>query len=218
MARVSQAAHCFRIQKRAARLVTIASPALVTARPRDEPRPGMLLVWFKCRRLLRRSQMNRRVVLHITSVVVLVGSVACETQMPTEPDAKLGFTGRWVGVSRVVSCDPAGASCESFRPGFERYFDVTLTQQGDAVEGSVGITPPGGPLALPYGFPIKGLVVRADEMTFERLPIIPSEPRFSGSLTLRTSSLIGRMTEERSPSPGQPTSLVWDVASVRRQP
>ena len=160
--------------------------------------------------------MNRRAVLQITSIVVLVGSVACQTQMPTEPGGELGFTGRWVGVSRVVSCDPPGASCESYQPGFERYFDVTLTQQGDTAEGSVTITPPGGPLALPYGFPIKGLVVRSDEMTFERLPILPSEPRFSGSLTQRASWLVGRMTEERSPSPGQPTSLVWDVVSRQR--
>ena len=155
--------------------------------------------------------MNRRGVLHITSVVVLLGAAACG-EMPTEPDAGR-FTGRWVGVSRLVSCDPPGVSCESYRPGVERHFDVLLTQQGDAIEGSVGTTPPGGPLALPYGFPIKGLVVQPDEMTFERFPIIPSEPRFSGSLTLKASWLVGRMTEERTPSPAQPTLLVWDVVS-----
>ena len=58
-------------------------------------------------------------------------------------------------------------------------------------------------------------------MTFERLLVDVNEPRFSGSLTLRPPSgreLVGRMTEEGSISLGQPITLLWGVAGVRRQP
>jgi hypothetical protein len=166
---------------------------------------------------------SRRLLLHLSAIVVLFTAAACR-ETPTGPDgvpsAGSGtrghdFTGTWVGTSRIVSCEPAGAACAAYQPGLERYFSATLTRQGDVVDGSI-TTSPGGPLALPYGFPITGRVLPSGQLSFERLLFSDREPRFSGDLIVRISSLpelAGRMTEQGSSVLGHPITLVWDVVS-----
>jgi hypothetical protein len=156
--------------------------------------------------------------LHIGLCVALLSAVACGGTAPTEPDSPTGFTGKWVGIKRLVSCEPAGPRCQSGQPlGEESYFSVTLNQQGDAVDGSVILSEP-SPLALPYGFTIKGQVSPAAQLTFERIFFQDvGEPAYSGDLSIRTSlaqRLVGRMTKQ--PIPSDNITLGYELEAFRR--
>ena len=153
----------------------------------------------------------------IASSLALVSAVACDRAAPIEPGTSTAtFAGNWVGVKRLVSCLPTGPRCE-FQPlGEETYFSATLNQQGDAVDGSVILSEP-GPLALPYGFAIKGQVSASAQLTFERrFSLDVGEPPYSGDISIRISPprrLIGRMTKHASVSDS--LTLVWEVEAVR---
>ena len=150
---------------------------------------------------------------------VCLGAAACnDAQRLTGPDATATFTGTWQGVRRVVSCSPAGEGCASYGAGQEHYFSTTLNQQGEDVDGSVILSEP-GPLALPYGFPVRGRVATSGQLSFDRLLVDERERRFSGAVTVRSSSppqLSGRMTEIESSGFRQPFTVVWDIVAVRR--
>ena len=152
---------------------------------------------------------------------VCLGAAACsDTQRLTGPGATATgtFTGTWQGVRRVVSCSPAGEACASYGVGQESFFATTLTQQGEDVDGSVMLSEP-GPLALPYGFPVRGRVATSGQLSFDRLLVDEREPRFSGAVTVRTSAppeLIGRMTQMASSGLPQPITVVWDIVAVQR--
>lgn len=156
--------------------------------------------------------------LHIASCVALLSAAACAEAGPIEPgNSTAAFAGRWVGVKRLVSCNPQGPRCQSKPLGEESYFSATFNQQGDAVEGSVILSEP-GPLALPYGFSIKGQVLPSAQLTFERMFFQDvREPPYSGDVSIKTSltrRLIGRMTQQ--PSASDSLTLVWEVEAVRR--
>ena len=178
--------------------------------------------WF-----VRRSRIGlKHVIRPMTFVVVcLAAAASCgDVERPTEPGATPKnvaataiFTGTWAGVRRVVSCSPAGEACAPYPPGEERYFAASFNQQGEDVDGSVILSEP-GPLALPYGFPVRGRVAASGQLSFDRLLFDEREPRFSGALTVKASfppELVGRMTENESISFGRPITLVWDVAAAR---
>ena len=156
--------------------------------------------------------------LHIGPCLALLAAVACDNGAPAEPsNSSAAFAGRWVGVKRLVSCNPAGPRCE-FQPfGEKTYFSATLNQQGDAVDGSVILSEP-GPLALPYGFTLKGQVSPPAQLTFERVFFQDvGEPPYSGDLSIKTSGprqLTGLMTQQ--PSASDNITLVWEVEAVRR--
>ena len=101
--------------------------------------------------------------------------------------------------------------------GEETYFSATLNQQGDAVDGSVILSEP-SPLALPYGFAIKGQISSFAQLTFERVFFQDvGEPPYSGDISVKTSltrRLIGRMTKQ--PSAFDNLTLVWEVEAVRQ--
>ena len=158
----------------------------------------------------------RQFVCRLASLVAILGVTGCDAGSMTEPGGG-GFAGTWIGEMRVVSCAPAGAACAAHQPGTTSYFDITfMNRQGDAVDGSIGLSKP-GPLALPYGFPVKGRVSTGGAYAFERVELPTGEPRFSGELTMKTTKeLTGRMTQDNTPSVTQPTTLVWDVSAERR--
>ena len=158
--------------------------------------------------------MTPQVILRTASLVVILGAAACDNaRTPTEPAQ--AFTGTWVGVKRLVSCTPVLTPCEQ-PTGSETDIYVTLTQQGDAVTGSVLLSKP-GPLALPYGFPIRGQISASGELTFVREFFDVREPMFSGNFNIRASlrrELIGRMTQASSEHPAN--TVVWDIVAFRQ--
>jgi hypothetical protein len=102
--------------------------------------------------------------------------------------------------------------------GQERYFAASLNQQGVDIDGSVIVSEP-GPLALPFGFPVRGRIDASGQLSFQRLLLDPREPPISGELTVTTSSppaLIGRMTESESVIPGRPITVAWEISATRR--
>ena len=156
--------------------------------------------------------------LRIASCVALLSAVACDRAAPIEPGSSTAaFAGRWVGVKRLASCEPSGPRCQFQSLREESYFSATLNQQGDAVQGSVILSEP-GPLALPYGFAIKGQVSPSAQLTFERVFFLDvGEPPYSGEISIKTvltRRLIGRMTKQ--PSASDSLTLVWEVEAVRR--
>lgn len=156
-------------------------------------------------------------VLRVASSVALLFACACGHTSVTEPGTSNAFTGTWEGVKRLVSCSPAGPRCDSHLLGVETYFRARLDQQGDAVEGSVDLSE-GGPLALPYGFFIRGQISTARQLTFERyFTFDAGEPPYSGDITIKTTlgrQLMGRMTKE--PSASDSMTLVYDILANRR--
>ena len=170
------------------------------------------------RALCIKPHMIPKPCLHIATCVALLTAVGCDKMSPTEPgNSTASFDGRWVGVKRLVSCNPAGPRCE-FQPfGEQTYFSATFDQQGDAVQGSVTLSEP-GPLALPYGFFLRGQVSSSAQLTFERVFTFDAgEPPYSGELSITRSlgrRLIGRMTQQ--PSTFDNITLVWEVEAGRR--
>lgn len=164
------------------------------------------------------SCMIPRPLLQIASCLAMLGVVGCDKAAPIEPgNSAAVFAGRWVGVKRLVSCMPAGPRCE-FQPlGEKTYFSATLNQQGGAVDGSVTLSEP-GPLALPYGFAIRGQVSASAQLTFERIFFLDvGEPPYSGDISIKTlpaRRLIGQMTKD--PSASDSLTLVWEIEAVRR--
>ena len=161
--------------------------------------------------------MLSKAILSMTACMALVSALACDKATPIEPGSSTSaFAGTWVGVKRLVSCSPSGPMC-GFQPvGLATYFSATMTQQGAAVDGSVMLSEP-GPLALPYGFTIKGQVSPSAQLTFERVFFQDvGEPAYSGDIAIQTSTrrLTGRMT--KPPSTGDNLTLVWEVEAVRR--
>ena len=153
----------------------------------------------------------------LLTVLPCAAAVACGKAAPIEPgNSAAAFAGTWVGVKRLVSCLPAGPRCEFQSLGEETYFSTTLNQQGDAVDGSVILSEP-GPLALPYGFAIKGQVSASQQLTFERrFSLDAGEPPYSGDISIKITParrLIGRMTKHASASDS--LTLVWEVEAVR---
>lgn len=161
--------------------------------------------------------MIRSVLLRFASIGVLLGASACDKTSMTEPGTSNAFAGTWEGVKRLVSCNPAGPACALQPLGVETYFRARLNQQGDAVDGSVDLSE-GGPLALPYGFFIKGQISSAGQLTFERyFTFDVGEPPYSGDITITTTlsrQLIGRMTKE--PSASDSMTLVYQILANRR--
>ena len=161
--------------------------------------------------------MIRRVLLRFASIGVLFVATACDKASMTEPTSANAFAGTWEGVKRLVSCNPAGPACELQPLGVETFFRARLNQQRDAVDGSVELSE-GGPLALPYGFFIRGQISSAGQLTFERyFTVDVGEPPYSGDITIKTTlsrQLIGRMTKE--PSALDSMTLVYEILANRR--
>ena len=162
--------------------------------------------------------MISRPLLYVAACVALVSLVACDNGGPAEPaNATAAFAGKWEGTKRLVSCEPAGQLCQFQRLGEVTYFSAMLNQEGDVVDGSVSMSE-GGPLALPYGFFIKGQVSSPAQLTFERVFFQDvGEPPYSGEIGIKTllaPRLSGRMTKR--PSAGDTLTLVWEVEAVRR--
>ena len=129
------------------------------------------------------------------------------------------FTGTWVGVSRVVSCDHAAGACENYSVGQSRYLSFRLTQSGDDVTGNLSPTQ-GGPAALPAVFWISGRLV-SGTLSFQPMDMPGTSgglTSYSGELMLAPSSpadMLGQMTERGAP-PGGPLTIVWEVRTSRR--
>lgn len=161
--------------------------------------------------------MSRKLILGISSCAVLLGAAACDKAEMTEPGSANAFTGKWVGVKRLVSCTPAGPLCALQPMGVETYFQAMLNQQGEAVDGSVDLSE-GGPLALPYGFFIKGQISSAGQLAFERyFTFDVGEPPYSGHVGITISlgrQLTGQMTKGASAS--DTLTLVWQIEAARR--
>ena len=162
--------------------------------------------------------MTPKALLNMAACVTLLSAGACDKSTPVEPvNSASTFAGTWVGAKRLVSCNPSGPMC-GFQPfGQETYFSATLKQQGDVVDGSVILSEP-GPLALPYGFSIKGQVLPSAQLTFERVFFQDvGEPPYSGDISIQASlmrRLTGRMT--KLPSTTDSLTLVWEIEAVRR--
>ncbi len=86
----------------------------------------------------------------IVSLATVVSTAACgDTSMrSTAPDptptpvvdTTPDFTGIWVGVSRVISCEHSAGGCANFAVGDARYLDFRLTQRGNDVTGNLSPT------------------------------------------------------------------------------
>lgn len=165
----------------------------------------------------------KHLIASIASVMIALAAAGCGATPGPGPTpgftATPDFTGVWIGVSQVVSCESPGGGCASYHLADTRYLDFRLTQLGDDVTGNLSPTR-GGPLALPAVFWISG------HLASGRLAFGPMEVAgFSGSLTsfsgevmLKDSSpaeMLGRMTE-RTTRDGQPMTIVWDVRTVRQ--
>ncbi len=129
------------------------------------------------------------------------------------------FTGTWVGISRVVSCEHAAEACENYSAGNTRYLSFRLTQRGEDVTGNLSPTQP-GPTALPAVFWISGHLA-SGALTFQPMEVSGASgglTSYSGELRLGSSStadLRGQMTERATRPDGQLT-IVWEVRTSRR--
>lgn len=169
----------------------------------------------------------RRTVGLIVSLAIVAVMTACDDTVtrPAAPDPVAvgvqtpGFTGTWVGVSRVVSCEHPGGACGNFPAGHARYLDFRLTQSGDDVTGNLSPTP-AGPTALPAVFWISGRLA-SGTLTFQPMDVPGASgglTSYSGELTLEATSpadMLGSMTERAAP-PGGPLTIVWEVRTSRR--
>jgi hypothetical protein len=165
----------------------------------------------------------------IVSIAIGAITAGCDAKAmrPAAPDSvpaasganRPDFTGTWVGVSRVVSCEHPALACESYSVGQTRYLDFRLTQSGDDVTGNLSPTQ-AGPTALPAVFWISGRLA-SGTLTFQPMDVPGASgglPSYSGELTLGTSSsadMLGRMTE-RATRPGGPLTIVWEVRTIRQ--
>lgn len=160
-----------------------------------------------------------KALLHIAPCLALLGAVAgCDQAAPIAPSGSTAaFAGTWVGVKRLLSCSPAGTLCESQSVGQDTYFAATLNDDGQAIGGSVVLSEP-SPLALPYGFSIKGQVSPSAQLSFERVFFQDvGEPPYSGEVSIKASltrRLGGRLTKQ--PSASDSLTLVWEVEAVHR--
>ena len=180
----------------------------------------------------RRARMSAREMKNTIHLIVSLAIVAitagCEdgTGRPTSPDSvptvavatTPDFTGIWIGVSRVISCEHSAEGCEGYPVGHMRYLDFRLTQSGDDVTGNLSPTK-GGPTALPAVFWVSGRVT-SGKLAFEPMDVPGASGglfSYSGELMLTSSSagdMFGRMTERATGRSGALT-IMWEVRTTR---
>lgn len=157
----------------------------------------------------------------IVSLAIVAATAGCgdKSMGPTGPDTTQNFTGLWIGVSRVISCENPAGGCANYPAGHERYLNIRLTQTGDTATGILSVSE-GGPLALPAAFWISGRLA-SGTLTFEPMEVQGASgalTSFSGEVTLTSPSrteMRGRMTE-RSAHFGTPLTIAWEVRTARR--
>lgn len=165
----------------------------------------------------------------IVSLATVVSTAACgDTSMrSTAPDptptpvvdTTPDFTGIWVGVSRVISCEHSAGGCANFAVGDARYLDFRLTQRGNDVTGNLSPTR-GGPTVLPAVFWISGRLA-SGKLTFQPMEGAGASggiTSYSGEVMLAAmapTEMVGRMTE-RSTRANEPLTIVWEVRTARQ--